>query len=299
MKIGFIGCVLSSKVALEALLENNHNYEVVAVITKKKSNFNSDFVDLGSICSKNNLPIHYEDSKNKRESIRFMKKYNPDVIYCIGWSYLLTKEFLEICKHGVVGFHPASLPKNRGRHPIIWSLCLGLEETSSTLFMMEEGADTGPIINQKNIKISKNDNAKSLYEKILKKLKIQIQSSALDFFKDTVKKNKQDHTKSNIWRKRSFSDGQIDWRMSANDINNLIRALYKPYPGAHFVFKEKHITVFESKVSKRKQKKNIEPGKVLDVNSLENSFLIKCGSNTAIWIYNDEPLKHIKIGDYL
>ena len=35
MKIGFIGCVLSSKAALEALLENNHNYEVVAVITKK------------------------------------------------------------------------------------------------------------------------------------------------------------------------------------------------------------------------------------------------------------------------
>ena len=135
---------------------------------------------------------------------------------------------------------------------------------------------------------------KSYMKRYLKKLKIQIQSSALDFFKDTVKKNKQDHTKSNIWRKRSFSDGQIDWRMSANDINNLIRALYKPYPGAHFVFKEKHITVFESKVSKRKQKKNIEPGKVLDVNSLENS-LIKCGSNTAIWIYNDEPLKHIKL----
>ncbi len=299
MKIGFIGCVLSSQVALETLLENNIDYEVVAVITKKKSDFNSDFVDLGSICSNSKIPIHYEDSKNKKESLKFMKKYDPDIIYCIGWSYLLSSEFLKLCKHGVIGFHPASLPKNRGRHPIIWSLCLGLENTSSTLFVMEEGADTGPIIDQIDIKIAKNDNALTLYKKILSKLKIQIQTTAINFSKNSVKRTKQDHTKSNVWRKRSFPDGQIDWRMTAHDINNLIRALYKPYPGAHYKFRDEYINVFESKVFKGKQKNNIEPGKVLDINSSENSFLIKCGGNTALWIYNDGPIKHIKVGDYL
>ena len=65
-----------------------------------------------------------------------------------------------------MGYHPASLPENRGRHPIIWALALGLKKSASTFFFMEEGADDGDILSQKEFEILYEDDAKSLYEKV-------------------------------------------------------------------------------------------------------------------------------------
>ena len=68
------------------------------------------------------------------------------------------------------------LPNNRGKHPIIWSIVLGLKSSGSTFFIMSKKIDYGKIIDQKKIKILKNDDAKKLYDKITKKhvLKFQL-----------------------------------------------------------------------------------------------------------------------------
>ena len=84
----------------------------------------------------------------------------------MGLSKLINRELLEIPKLGVVGYHPTLLPKNRGRHPLIWALVLGLTQTGSTFFFMDEGADSGPIISQEKVKITKKDTANTLYKKI-------------------------------------------------------------------------------------------------------------------------------------
>ena len=66
------------------------------------------------------------------------------------------------------------LPNNRGKHPIIWSIVLGLKLTGSTFFIMSKKIDYGKIIDQKKIKILKNDDAKKLYNKITKKACTQV-----------------------------------------------------------------------------------------------------------------------------
>ena len=149
-KILFIGTVEFSYKALSTLIENK--FEIVGVLSKKESNFNSDYYDLTPLAKDNNIPIIYRTKDNKEEIISFIKSLNPDIIYCFGWSHILTKSILSIPKYGVIGFHPAELPNNRGRHPIIWALVLGLKQTASTFFVMDEGADTGDIISQEKIK---------------------------------------------------------------------------------------------------------------------------------------------------
>ena len=67
----------------------------------------------------------------------------------------------------------------------------------------------------------------------------------------------------NIWRKRSMKDGIIDWRMSAEGIYNLIRALGKPYVGACFEYNDDKITVWRANIIKTDDYRNIEPGKVI------------------------------------
>ena len=205
MKIAFIGCVDSSFRALQKLLEmKSLDIEVVAVVTKSKSVINDDFKDLTPLCEDHNIPFHYENSKNKTESIKFLKKYSPDVTYCFGWSYLLSKDMINVAPIGTIGFHPAPLPKARGRHPIIWALALGLNKTASTFFKMDEGADSGPILNQEEVKIGSDDNAFSLYNKILKISEKQIFEFTLQLAKGNFSFIEQDDSEATYWRKRSY-----------------------------------------------------------------------------------------------
>ena len=297
MKIGFIGCVQSSQMALNTLLGMKPTgVDVVAVITKKESNFNSDYVNLSPLCKENNIPVHFEDSQNKERSIEFMKGHEPDVIFCFGWSYLLNQEFLILPKLGVIGFHPAKLPKNRGRHPIIWALALGLKETASTFFKMDKGADSGPILSQVDININFTDDASSLYKKIISTAQQQIISFTEQLYNGTAEFTPQDNCKASTWRKRSRQDGMIDWRMSAESIYNLIRALAKPYPGAEFIYKENVLKVWNSRLCGEQIPNNIEPGYILAIEC--NDILVKCAGNSALWILG-VGLGEVKVGEYL
>lgn len=297
MRIGFVGCVQSSEMALTTLLEMQlRNIDLVAVITKEVSTFNADFVDLAPLCKEHDIPVHFENAHNKAESLQFMKEHAPDVIFCFGWSYLLNDDFLTLPKLGVIGFHPAKLPKNRGRHPIIWALALGLKKTASTFFKMEQGADTGPILSQVDIDIDPDDDANSLYKKITVTAQQQIIEFTEQLLKGTAEFKEQDNTQASNWRKRSRKDGLIDWRMSASDIHNLIRALTKPYPGAELTYKESILQIWKSKISIDKFPNNIEPGYILAVEN--NNILVKCANDSAIWLLDIE-LDEIKVGDYL
>lgn len=165
MKVLFIGCVQSSEIFLRTLLKQNA--DIVGVITKRESKMNADFVDLSLICAENGIMSLYVDNINERQAYEFIQKLNPDIGFCLGWSQLLKKEVLALFPKGVVGFHPAALPQNRGRHPIIWALALGLTETASSFFMLDEGADTGKVVSQVRIPILYEDNARTLYDKVM------------------------------------------------------------------------------------------------------------------------------------
>ena len=293
-KILFIGTVEFSYRALSALIENK--FDIVGVLTKSESNFNSDYYDLTPLAKANNIPIFYRTKDNQDEIISFINSKNPDIIYCFGWSHILPKNILSIPKHGVIGFHPAELPNNRGRHPIIWALFLGLKQTASTFFVMDEGADTGDIISQEKIKIIE-DNAFSLYNKIINVALKQIVSFSLELetkgaFLDKIK---QDKTEGNSWRKRTKNDGKIDFRMTSRAILNLVNALSRPYVGAHLEFQENEVKVWEVKEEKI-NKLNHEPGKVLKI---DGSDLIVKTYDGSIRI-TDHEFNHLPLkGEYL
>lgn len=300
-KIVLIGCVLSSKIALDFLLSLNKNqYELSGVITKHESSINADFVDISLISKKNKIPTFIFKVNDKvGDMSSWLESIKPDLMFVIGWSHILSSEIISIPSIGTIGFHPTDLPINRGRHPIIWSLVLGLRKTASSFFLLEAEVDKGSIINKRVIKIAINDNAKTLYSKICRSIPIQINQIL-----GSIKNNSfshiaqpQDNRLSNSWRKRKAIDGKIDWRMSSVSIYNLIRALSWPYSGAFFEDNSgKEVKVFDSKIYKGTISNNFEPGKVLSAK--KNSLLVKT-SDGAILLKDISPKAiHIK-GDYL
>ncbi len=294
MKILFIGCVKSSELFLKRLFEENAN--VVGVVTKSESKFNSDFVDLGELCRKQNVDYLYVKNVNDFETKQYIKNKNADLILCLGWSQILDKEILSMPSIGCVGFHPAELPYNKGRHPLIWALALGMERTASTLFLMNEKADAGEIISQQYVNIAYEDDASTLYDKVMKIAVEQMSEMLKNYENQKVNLISQSPEKGNAWRKRSKEDGKIDWRMSSRGIYNLVRALTKPYVGAHFIYDDKEYKVWKVKEITDGRYKNIEPGKIIKVIS-NNDFIIKTGDN-LIEVLNCEDVK-LKEGEYL
>lgn len=295
MKVLFIGCVQSSERFLRILLKQDA--DIVGVITKKESRTNADFVDLSTICAENGIMSLYVDNINERGAYEFIQSLHPDIGFCLGWSQLLKKEVLDLFPKGVIGFHPAALPQNRGRHPIIWALALGLTETASSFFMLDEGADTGKVVSQVRIPILYEDNARTLYDRVMNVATRQLVDLWETLCKNTMSYVEWGGGEQNTWRKRNRNDGKIDWRMSSGNIYNLVRALSEPYVGAHFEYNGREYKVWEVKESEDFAYRNIEPGKIIDVDD-ECRFSVKTGEGIMEVIRYDERFKP-EVGLYL
>lgn len=293
MRIVFIGSVLFSYYTLEKLIDLQA--EIVGVCTKENSPFNSDFKSLFPLCKQYNIPCIEVESLNTQESFKWIQSKKPDIIFCFGWSSLLKKELLELPPMGVVGFHPTALPQNRGRHPLIWALVLGLKQSASTFFIMDEGTDSGAILSQQTFPIDYHDNAQSLYDKVTKIALSQIESFLPKLQTKTYQLFPQEDSLANSWRKRTQFDGIIDFRMGSYAIYNLVRALSKPYSGASLRYKDKLISVFKVEEIKV-DLPHIEYGKVLKVN--QNEVVVKCYDN-AIKIVEHNFTTLPKVGEYL
>ncbi|PHO11966.1 methionyl-tRNA formyltransferase [Malaciobacter marinus] len=293
MKIVFIGTVEFSRKALQKLI--NIDAEVVGVCTKEKSTFNSDFADLTPLCNENSIPYKFVADINSKESIEWIQSLNPDIIFCFGWSNLIKKNLLKLSPMGVIGYHPAKLPQNRGRHPLIWALALGLKKSASTFFFMDEGADSGDILSQKYFDILDTDDAQTLYNKVIDTTLIQIEDFVPKLQNNSYERIKQSHNLANTWRKRGKTDGKIDFRMSSKAIYNLVRALTKPYVGAHVEYKGQDISIWKVSIVENSQN-NIECGKVLQ--SDNNIFTVKTYDG-AIKILGHDFSEIPQVGEYL
>jgi methionyl-tRNA formyltransferase len=293
MRIFFIGAVELSYRALERLIALDA--EVVGVFTQTNAGINADFCDLGVLCERHKIVIRRGEDVNDVATIDWIKALAPDIVFCLGWSHMLKRELLEIAPKGVVGFHPSALPKNRGRHPLTWALVLGLDETATSFFFMEEKADSGELISQHMIPITPNDDAMTLYQKVIEAALEQLEELLPLLEAGQVLRWKQDHRLSNTWRKRGLPDGKIDWRMSAESIHNLVRGLARPYIGAHFLRNTEVVRVWRCEVVPHRAK-NIEPGKIVKKNNL--TYTVKCGDGALILLEIDPPVE-MKLGEYL
>ena len=153
----------------------------------------------------------------------------------------------------------------------------------------------GILFLKKKIIINKEDYAIDLYNNLQKSAQNQIKELLPNLKNGTFKRVKQSFNESNYWRKRSFNDGIIDWRMSSISIYNLIRALSKPYCGASFIYKNQEIKVWEANIH-NDFSSNDEPGKIIEI--ISKNIVVKT-ANGAIKLTNFEPRIQPKLESYL
>lgn len=279
---------------LSELCRSDH-VEIIHTFTLQHPGTTSDRCDLTDFCEDLGIPVNYAEDINAPRIIDHLRTLTPDIIFCLGWPRLLRGPVLGITKKGTIGYHPSLLPAHRGRHPLIWALALGLEETGSSFFLMDEGVDSGDLLSQEIIPISPNDTATSLYAKMIEAAKLQIHDVVDTLRTHDPSGTPQDPSLATYWRRRTPADGRIDWRMTAQDILNLVRALSPPYPPATFKYHGNDISVYQVQVLSD-QRVDVEPGLVLSRASA--GPVIKCGRD-AIRLELFAPTIEVQAGEYL
>lgn len=293
MRILLIGTVEFSEKALRFLHRVAAN--LVGVITMPDSGLNADYADLKKTADELQLPCLITKMINAEASIAWIKERNADVIFCFGWSRLLGPEVLSLTPNGVIGFHPTLLPANRGRHPLIWAKVLGLKASGCTFFQMDSGADTGPILAQTEFDIDEEDDARSLYTKMTE-CALKLLENLLHLLEqNALRPQMQDTETGNTWRKRSMPDGYLDFRMHTKTLLNVVRALTKPYVGAHVIWNQEVVSIWKAEQGPSHVATNLEPGKVLQVT--DGQILVKT-ADASIWLTQHDFKQLPVVGNY-
>lgn len=264
-KTVFIGSVLSSKVALETLIKNEIKVDLVCSLDETVSKNVSDYFPIHEIAIENKIPyLKFKkiDSNEVKEKIKII---NPDFIFVIGLSQLIPQEILEIASDYPIGFHPTPLPKHRGRAAIPWQIILGVEESKVSLFKLDEGMDSGDIISQHPYKIDKTDYAFDVYNKVCDAMIGALNGCLPKMYSDKVDFVKQNHEDATYLLVRRPEDGRIDWDKSGVEIEKLIRATSRPYPGAFGIYKDKQVIIWKAR-AERNTKFIGTPGQIAFVN---------------------------------
>jgi|TARA_B110000459_G_scaffold199618_1_gene246569 methionyl-tRNA formyltransferase len=274
MKIILIGGLTTGKIILEYLLSlKNVNLELI--ITHPKNFKTQSYIDLSKY--RKSVKIIYDINANNH--INKIKKINPDLIIVCGWSWLINKNLINLARYGAMGFHPSVLPKDRGRSVLAWQIEEGYKETSMTMLYLDSGVDSGDIIGQKKIIITKHNDISDILRKCDKAILILMKKYFGKVLKNNVNKNKQNHKYATYRKLRNDTNSKINWKSKGIDIYNKIRAISNPYPCAYFLHEGKKVRVISSrilpnyKIAINKNKLNITKNKDEYIFECKDSFI--------------------------
>ena len=92
--------------------------------------------------------------------------YNPDLIVLAGFMKILPSSFVHTFAPRIINIHPSLLPSFPGAHAVRDALASGAKETGTTIHIVDEGVDTGPILGQQSLSVLPSDDEASLHERI-------------------------------------------------------------------------------------------------------------------------------------
>jgi UDP-4-amino-4-deoxy-L-arabinose formyltransferase/UDP-glucuronic acid dehydrogenase (UDP-4-keto-hexauronic acid decarboxylating) len=255
---------------ISALL--NAGYEISAIFTHSDTGTESHFFDsVARLAAEQGIPVYAPEDVNHPLWVDRIKTMAPDYIFSFYYRALLNDSILSCAKLGAFNLHGSLLPKYRGRAPLNWVLVNGETETGVTLHRMVKRADAGDIVAQQRVAIDEQDNALTLHRKLVA-CATEVLNNALPGVKrGDIVTTPQNESEATVVGRRTPEDGRIKWEAPAQTVNNLVRAVTYPWPGAFAFAGTVKFVVWKSRVHNVDH--HAKPGTVLSV----EPFLIACG----------------------
>lgn len=277
MRVIFMGTPDFSVGALEAIIEAGH--EVVAVVTqpdKKKGRGNQiQFPPVKQTALQHHLPVYQPVKVRDEEFVQLLRTLQADIIVVSAFGQILPKSVLEMTPYGCINIHASLLPKYRGAAPIQWSIIDGEEKTGVTIQQMNEGIDTGDILQVAEVPIEAKETGGSLFDKLAQTGAKLVIETMKHIEAGQIHPVKQDDSQSNYAKMLTKDLGRIDFHKSAAAIERLIRGL-NPWPSAYTRLNGRVLKIWDAEVVDKEYEGTV--GEVVDVN--KHTFYVKTGEKT-------------------
>ena len=275
LRICFAGTPAFAAAHLLALLKAGHH--VVAVYTQpdrpagrgKKLQASP----VKKIALENMLPVFQPSSLRPLQETESLALLNCDLMVVVAYGLLLPKAILDVPRLGCLNVHASLLPRWRGAAPIERALLAGDKISGVTIMQMDEGLDTGAMLNKESVQISATDNRLNLEERLQIAGQAALIRTLGDLEKYQSEATVQNDEDSNYAAKLEKSEAFIDWRLSASEIDRQIRAGIGRNP-AYTVLNDQRLRILKGTVSVESY--NAKPGQIVE--SEKSHFTVSCGS---------------------
>ena len=185
---------------------------------------------------------HVQDRDvNDPEFVEYMKESEVDLFIVAGYSRIFKADILSVPRLGTWNCHAGPVPEYRGGSPLNWQIINGRKMLEVSLIEMDEGIDTGPVIDKMRFKLDRDETIVDAHCKANERFGWMIQK-ALKYGVDPKPQPESDAYKP----QRNDDMGEIDFKWSVERIHNFVRALTHPYPGAWFQLDGRRIRIWSA-----------------------------------------------------
>jgi len=250
IKVVVAGAVGSTLRTFEALCRNGVNVVGVLGLAPAASSGVSGYTPLENAARGKGVPFCQFRNINDGAVIERVRAWGADLLFVVGLSQLVGKELLGVPRLGCVGFHPTRLPEGRGRAPVAW-MVLENRSGAATFFLMDEGADSGPILAQEPFPVSDTDYTEDVIDRIRGAIDRALDDWLPRLLAGEWNPQPQDESTASTYGRRTAADGLVKWERSAHEIHSLIRAASHPYPGAYTYIRDKKLFIWRAEVDEK------------------------------------------------
>lgn len=231
----------------------------------------------------NGMTVYQPATMRDGSAEKILKEIAPDVIVVVAYGKILPKTVLDIPKYGCVNGHASLLPKYRGASPIQWCIVCGETKTGITTMLMDEGMDTGDILEQTEIAIGEDETAEELFER-LSDISAELMVSTLDKLEKgkitPIKQNHEEATYAPIIKKEmAFIDFKTK---TAKEVCCAVKGYYS-WPCAYFMLEGKRIKIIKAAVGNKTEKA------VGSIAENSDKFSVVCADGVTVDLLEIQP----------
>lgn len=264
MRLIFMGTPAFAVPSLRRLLEVGHEVALVVTQPDRPAGRGQQLTPppIKRVAEAAGLPVIQPVKVRDPEVVTRLRASRPDAIVVVAFGQLLPRTVLEIPPYGCLNVHASLLPKYRGAAPIAWALIRGEAVTGVTIMEMVEAMDAGPILLQRAVPITAEDDAGSLSERLAAVGAEALVEALAAAARGEVRRIPQEEPEATFAPKLTPELGRLDWTRGATELWHLIRGL-SPQPGAYTFFRDRRVRVLRARPEPGGDRER--PGVILEV----------------------------------
>jgi len=178
-----------------------------------------------------NLPVRQPDKLKDPATLAELRRLRPALMVVVAYGQLLTREVLNLPRHGCVNVHASLLPRWRGAAPIHRAIQAGDSETGVSIMQMAPGLDSGPVLARRAVPIEATDTAGTLHDRLAPLGAALLVDTVARLAAGDIEAVPQDERGATHAPKVTPADGRLHWWWSAAQLQRRVRAM-NPWPVA-------------------------------------------------------------------